>query len=183
MAQNVMNPTRRRFLLFLSASLAAAALSGCSAAPYVRTASPATPISSVSTAQALAALNVMRRNEGLPEVSHNATLQEVANEQAAIMARTGNIAHTAEAGQAFITRLRRHDFWGGAGENLAGGPPTLDAAIDGWMASPSHHKVMVNPDYQQFGLAFRRGSSTEGNTYGTYWVLVMGVTPPAWAGI
>ncbi|MCD7058607.1 CAP domain-containing protein [Pelagibacterium xiamenense] len=175
------DPTRRRFLL-ISSGFAATALAGC-ASSYVMTTPRATPVSYVSPSAAQAALNAMRRDEDLPEVSHNATLQAVADEQAAIMARTGNVAHTAESGEAFITRLRRQNFWGGAGENLAGGPPTLEAVIDGWMTSPTHHRVMVNPDYRQFGLAVRRGPSTANNSYGTYWALVMGVTPPAWAQV
>ncbi|WP_404400627.1 CAP domain-containing protein [Pelagibacterium halotolerans] len=176
------NPTRRRFLL-LSSGFAATALSGCASAPYVMTVGRAEPVSHVSPTDAQAALNRMRHDEGLPEVRHNATLQKVADEQAAIMARTAKLAHTAADGEAFITRLRRQNFWGGAGENLAGGPPTLQSVIDGWMTSPAHHKVMVNPDYRQFGLAIRRGQATASNTYGTYWALVMGVTPPAWAQV
>lgn len=183
MKRGMSHPTRRRFLALFTAPAATAALAACTASPYVMTTARATPVSSVAPGEALAALNAMRRGEGLPEVSHNTTLQAVADEQAAIMARTGRIAHTAEDGEAFVTRLRRAGFMGGAGENLAGGPPTLSAVVEGWMRSPAHHRVMVNPDYRQFGLAVRRGAASANNTYGIYWALVMGVTPPAWAQV
>src|SRR5690606_36362429 len=119
---------------------------GCTASPVIMTTERGTPVSSVSIAEAHAALNVMRGENGLSELVPNATLQAVAEEQAGIMARTTKVAHTAEEGEPFIERLRRAGFWGGAGENLAGGPPNLATAIDGSMKSPAHHKVMINPD-------------------------------------
>lgn len=170
--------SRRQFTLSLAASCGALMLAACTSSPVIMTTERATPVSSVSIAEARIALNAMRRENSLPELVPNAMLQAVAEEQAAIMARTTKIAHTAEEGQPFIERLRRADFWGGAGENLAGGPANLASAIDGWMKSPAHHKVMVNPDYVQFGIAMKRGPSTPFNTYGTYWALIMGVRSP-----
>lgn len=170
--------TRRAFVSGLALSGGAIVLSACTTSPVVMTTARATPVSSVSIAEARTALNAMRRENGLPELVHNQMLQAVAEEQAAIMARTTKVAHTAEEGQPFIERLRRAGFWGGAGENLAGGPPNLATAIDGWMKSPAHHKVMINPDYIQFGIAIKRGPSTTFNTYGTYWALIMGVRSP-----
>lgn len=172
---------RRHVLTLLAAAATVGALSGCATAPMVMTTARAEPVSSVSPAEAREALNRMRRQNNLAELVHNPVLQRVADEQAAIMARTGVVAHTAESGQAFITRLRRQDFWGGAGENLAGGPPNLASAIEGWMRSPAHHRVMVNPDYVQFGIAMRRGQPSSNNTYGTYWALIMGVMSPEMA--
>lgn len=172
---------RRRTLGLVAGFTTVFALGGCAAAPMVMTTARATPVSSVSIADARTQLNAMRRNNRLPELMHNTTLQRVADEQAGIMARTGVVAHTAEGDETFIKRLRRQDFLGGAGENLAGGPPTLEAVIDGWMKSPAHHRVMVNPDYVQFGIAVRRGQSTSTNTFGTYWALIMGVRSPGMA--
>ncbi|WP_196260024.1 CAP domain-containing protein [Pelagibacterium limicola] len=169
---------RRDFLLGLAATGGALLVSGCSTAPVIMATERATPVSSVSPAEARVALNAMRRENGLAELTHNAMLQAVAEEQAGIMARTTKVAHTAEKDQPFIERLRRAGFWGGAGENLAGGPPNLATVIDGWMKSPAHHKVMINPDYVQFGISVKRGPATTFNTYGTYWALIMGVRSP-----
>lgn len=170
--------TRRQFLPLAAGFGLVTLVSACTTAPMVMTTARATPVSSVSPAEAQVALNAMRRSQNLPELIHNPVLQRVAEEQAGIMARTTVVAHTAAPEETFIKRLRRADFWGGAGENLAGGPPTLAAAIDGWMKSPAHHKVMVNPDYVQFGISIRRGAPTPTNTYGTYWALIMGVMSP-----
>lgn len=170
--------TRRHFLT-LSALGATSVLAACSSGGAVIMAtSRATPVSSVTIPEATQKLNAMRADRDLPLLTHNLTLQRVAEEQAAIMARTTKVAHTAEADKTFISRLRGAGFGGGAGENLAGGPPNLDTAIVGWLNSRAHHATMVNPDYVQFGIAVERGPSTTYNTYGTYWALIMGVRSP-----
>lgn len=171
-------PTRRRFLTLSALGLGAAALTGCMGGPMIMQTSRADPVSAVTIAEAAEKLNAMRSERNLPLLGHNATLQKVAEEQAQLMADTTTIAHTAAPEQTLVVRLRRAGFGGGAGENLAGGPPNLDAVIAGWLKSPSHNRTMVNPDYVQFGLALRRGPSTTYNTYGTYWALLMGVKSP-----
>ncbi|AEQ53700.1 CAP domain-containing protein [Pelagibacterium halotolerans] len=171
--------TRRRFLTLSATGGAALMLAACSSGTLVMTTERATPVSSVSIAEAAEKLNAMRAARNLPLLTHNATLQKVAEEQARLMAENRNVAHTAAPEQTLHTRLRRMGFGGGAGENLAGGPPNLDTAIAGWLKSPSHNKTMVNPDYVQFGIAIERGPSTTYNTYGTYWALLLGVRSPA----
>lgn len=171
--------TRRRFLTLSALGASAAALAACSSGSVIMTTERAEPVSSVSIAEATEKLNAMRAERGLPLLTHNATLQAVAEEQARLMADNRTVAHTAAPEQTLVTRLRRAGFGGGAGENLAGGPPNLDTAIAGWLKSPAHHRTMVNPDYVQFGIAIERGASTAYNTYGTYWALLMGVRSPA----
>jgi len=169
--------SRRRFLTLSALGTGATLLAACSHS-VIMTTERAEPVSSVSIAEAGEKLNAMRAERGLPLLSHNVTLQKVAEEQARLMADNATVAHTAAPEQTLHTRLRRMGFGGGAGENLAGGPPTLDTAIAGWLKSPSHHRTMVNPDYVQFGIAIERGPSTAYNTYGTYWALLMGVKSP-----
>ena len=169
--------TRRRFLTLSALGAGATLLAACSGS-VIMTTERAEPVSSVSIAEATEKLNAMRAERRLPLLSHNATLQKVAEEQARLMADNSTVAHTAAPEQTLHTRLRRMGFGGGAGENLAGGPPNLDTAIAGWLKSPSHNRTMVNPDYVQFGIAIERGPSTAYNTYGTYWALLMGVKSP-----
>ncbi len=169
---------RRRFLTLSALGAGTVLLTACSSGKMIMTTESATPVSSVSIAEATIKLNAMRAARKLPLLSHNATLQRVAEEQAQLMADTAKVEHTAAPEQTLHTRLRRAGFGGGAGENLAGGPPNLDTAIAGWLKSPSHLKTMINPDYVQFGISIRRGPSTTYNTYGTYWALLMGVRSP-----
>src|SRR5690606_12185171 len=111
-------------------------LAACSSS-VIMTTERADPVSSVSIAEATQKLNAMRAERGLPPLTHNATLQRVAEEQARLMADNTSVAHTAAPEQTLHTRLRRAGFGGGAGENLAGGPPNLDTAIAGWLKSPA----------------------------------------------
>lgn len=170
--------TRRRFLTLSALGASSIALTACAGGAVIMRTERSEPISRVSIAEATEKMNAMRAERRLPLLSHNATLQRVADEQAQIMADTTQVSHTAAPEQTLVVRLRRAGFGGGAGENLAGGPPNLDTVIDGWLKSPSHNRTMVNPDYVQFGIALRRGPSTTYNTYGTYWALLMGVRSP-----
>lgn len=172
-----MRSGRRTFLLGAGALVGAGVLGACSGKVYTATAT-GEPVSQVSIAQAQAAIDAVRAPRGLKGVTPHPTLQRVAEEQAALMAANGVVDHTPAPGETFIARLRGQNFWGAAGENLAGGPPTLAAAMTGWMNSPSHRHTLLNPDYTRFGIAITRGPQTFGNTYGTYWALAMGVNVP-----
>ena len=170
----------RRAVLLGGLALVASALAGCSSHRMIMQTERADPVSSVSIPEAQAALNAVRAELGLPPLTPDPLLQVVAEEQARLMAEVGVIDHTLPNGEGFTVRLRRAGYYGAAGENLAGGAPTLASAIDGWMRSPSHRRTMVNPDYVKFGISVTRGPSTLTNTYGTYWALVMGVETPEW---
>ena len=54
-----------------------------------------------------------------------------------------------------------------AGENLAGGPETLDEALAVWIASPVHCENLMWPAFTEFGLACVRGTGK----FQRYWVL------------
>jgi len=172
--------TRRTLLTALAAMGTIAALTACSGATIARTTNES-PVTGVSLAEAQAAISAVRAQHGLAPIDPNPLLQRVAQEQVGLMIQSTQIAHTAVRGETFITRLRRQNYLGAAGENLAGGSPTLSATIDGWLNSPPHRRVLLNPDYVQFGIHMARGPSTTFNTYGTYWALIMGIRPPDWA--
>jgi len=171
---------RRRALAGGAALLASAALAACSSHHMIMTTERADPVSTVAIPEAQAALNAVRAELGLPPLTPDPLLQVVAEQQARLMAEVGIIDHDLPNGEGFTVRLRQAGYYGAAGENLAGGAPTLASAIDGWMRSPSHRRTMVNPDYVKFGIAVTRGPSTLTNTYGTYWALVMGLETPDW---
>jgi uncharacterized protein YkwD len=56
-----------------------------------------------------------------------------------------------------------------SGENLAGGPQTLDEALAQWLASPTHCENLMAAEFEDFGLACvaSRGRLQR------YWVLQM----------
>lgn len=59
--------------------------------------------------------------------------------------------------------------WRAAGENLALGPPTVAAAIKGWITSPSHCTALMEPRFVDFGLNCRRNAAGR-----PYWTMTLG---------
>src|SRR5437764_12046280 len=57
------------------------------------------------------------------------------------------------------------------GEDLAAGYTTTGDVLNGWIASPAHYAVLVNPQYHAIGVG--RGYAT-GSTYGWYWTADFG---------
>jgi uncharacterized protein YkwD len=65
--------------------------------------------------------------------------------------------------------------WSALGENIAGGYPTADAVVAGWMASPGHRANILSPRFTEMGV----GRVTAAGTYGTYWAQEFGGRPGA----
>jgi hypothetical protein len=57
------------------------------------------------------------------------------------------------------------------GEDLAAGYTTTADVLNGWINSPAHYAVLVNPQYHAIGVG--RGYAT-GSTYGWYWTADFG---------
>lgn len=53
------------------------------------------------------------------------------------------------------------------GENIAAGYPGIDSVIDGWMRSDGHCANLMNPAFDEVGLACVPGVS--GSSYAQYW--------------
>ncbi|HEX8154194.1 MAG TPA: CAP domain-containing protein, partial [Thermoanaerobaculia bacterium] len=58
----------------------------------------------------------------------------------------------------WVTR-RGYDFRK-AGENLAVGYRGAEEIVEGWMSSPGHRANILNPAYEEVGLAVAGGSPT-----------------------
>jgi uncharacterized protein YkwD len=62
--------------------------------------------------------------------------------------------------------------WASVAENIAGGYPSIDAVVAGWVKSPSHCKNLMSPSFREAGLACVPGSAA--STYTNYWALNLG---------
>jgi uncharacterized protein YkwD len=79
-------------------------------------------------------------------------------------------SHTGSSGSTLGQRVSATGYaWSSLGENIAAGQGTVNAVIDGWMASDGHCANLMNPSFNQFGLACVSGGSS--NTYRTYWTM------------
>lgn len=84
------------------------------------------------------------------------------------LAARDRIEHVGAAGTSLRVRLREAGYpMRSAGENLAGGPETLDEAMAQWLASPAHCENLMAVDFQEFGLACANGPGR----FQRYWVL------------
>lgn len=79
-------------------------------------------------------------------------------------------SHTGANGSGLSQRVNATGYaWSSLGENIAAGYPSVNATVDGWMASDGHCANLMNPNFDQFGLACVSGGAS--NTYRTYWTM------------
>lgn len=126
---------------------------------------------------ALAAVNALRARPqrcgerlwpAAPALRASPLLADSARRYAHELAARDRIDHVGSAGTSLRTRLREAGYTLRlAGENLAGGPETLDEALAQWLASPTHCENLMLADFQEFGLACVMGPGQ----FKTYWVM------------
>lgn len=108
----------------------------------------------------------------VPPLAHNALLEQAATEHANTMAHLDFMNHTGRDGSQPRDRVTRTGYrWRAVGENIAGGPTTARAVVDGWLASPGHCANIMSPAFTQIGIAF---AVNQRSRYGIYWVQVFG---------
>jgi uncharacterized protein YkwD len=99
-------------------------------------------------------------------------LAETARRYAVELAARDRLDHVGSGGTTLRTRLREAGYpMRSAGENLAGGPETLEEAMANWLASPAHCENLMAADFQEFGLACVAGPGK----LQRYWVLHLAV--------
>lgn len=102
--------------------------------------------------------NQERQKMGLTPVSENAALDKAASLKAQNMFAENYWAHFAPSGKTpwdFISGAGyRFTF---AGENLAKNFTNSDDVVKAWMASPTHRDNLLNPKYQDIGIAVEEG--------------------------
>lgn len=113
----------------------------------------------------LAATNSERKKANLPPLKLDPLLLKMAREQSRLMAEARMISH-AVGGQTFPLRLKASRYPSRtAGENCAEGQETPAETVAGWMNSPGHKANILNPDFQDLGVAL--SVSADGRKYFT----------------
>lgn len=126
---------------------------------------------------ARAALNAVRARAqacgertwpAVPSLRENPVLAASARRYALELAARDRVDHVGAAGDSLRARLREAGYvMRVSGENLAGGPETVDEALAQWLASPAHCENLMLADFQEFGLACVTGPGR----FQRYWVL------------
>lgn len=112
--------------------------------------------------------NKERNKAGLPDLKASSQLSRLAQLKAEDMARNGYFSHTSPTyGSAFDMMKSQGISYRSAGENLAKGQPSAQAAMKGWMNSSSHRENILSSKYSEIGVGIAE------NGRGTiYWVQI-----------
>ena len=154
------------------------ALAGCSSVPPppVRSSgsgiyqSQTAPGATLDRQAAASMITELRRGRGLAPVTLDPALNRMAEEQAAVMAGSGQLSHTGSAG-ALKQRIARSGYRnGGVWENVGAGHDTLADAFTGWRSSPNHFRNMTMPTASRMGIAAVRAPNSR---YEVFWALVL----------
>jgi uncharacterized protein YkwD len=102
------------------------------------------------------AVNEVRREHGLAELRSNETLVRIARGHSEDMARRQYFAHDTPEGVGSKDRAKRQGVkFRRLGENIhrnRGVADPVRAAVDSWMASRSHRKTILTPEYTETGI-------------------------------
>ncbi len=158
----------RLLRLFLLTMFAATLFAGVVTAP-----ADAANLDSVEQ-DLVARINAFRSARGLPVLAVSDTLTAAAKWMSADMGARNYFAHTSQDGRSPTQRMADAGYpafgtW--TGEDLAAGFTTTSEVLNGWINSPAHYAVLVNPQYHAIGVG--RGY-TSGSTYGWYWTADFG---------
>lgn len=102
--------------------------------------------------------NIERQKAGLQPLVYNSALSQAATLKAQNMFAENYWAHFSPTGKdpwGFINGAGYKFSY--AGENLARNFYTADDMVKAWMASPSHKENILNPKYQDIGIAVEEG--------------------------
>jgi uncharacterized protein YkwD len=122
----------------------------------------------------VARINAFRAARSLPTLAVSDTLSSAAKWMSVDMGARNYFAHTSLDGRSPTQRMADAGYpafgtW--TGEDLAAGYTSSGDVLNGWINSPAHYAVLVNPQYHAIGVG--RGYAT-GSTYGWYWTADFG---------
>jgi uncharacterized protein YkwD len=124
-------------------------------------------------------INVVRRAHRLPRLVVSAQLARAGREHARQLAFAGYFSHDWSDGTPFGTWIRRFYPVGSAprwsaGENLAWATPEVTArqAVEMWLASPEHRRILLDKSWRQVGLGAIRADGA-GGVYGGQSVVIL----------
>lgn len=111
------------------------------------------------TAQGIVELvNESRIKESLSPLLENARLSKAAAAKAEDMLQQDYFAHTAPSGKTPWFWIDKSGYnYQKAGENLAMNFTSVEAEHQAWMKSPLHQKNILNADFQEIGVAVKKG--------------------------
>jgi uncharacterized protein YkwD len=106
-----------------------------------------------------------------PPMTLSGTLAGVASGHAIDMAEHNYFEHQDLAGNSPADRVRAVGYREKlVGENIAYGPESVEEVVQGWLDSPGHCENIMDPRFEQMGIAYSAGRTTR---RGLYWVQLL----------
>jgi uncharacterized protein YkwD len=104
-------------------------------------------------------------------VKLSGTLVDVALGHASDMAKHNYFEHEDLSGHSPADRVRAVGYREKlVGENIAYGPKSADEVVQGWLDSPGHCENIMDPRFEEMGIAYAAGQVSK---HGLYWVQVL----------
>ena len=130
----------------------------------------------------LAAINAERAHpHDCGETRYEATTELVWNEQLAAAARKHSddmaqndfMSHDSSDGTPFKSRIQNEGYtsYDKIGENVAVGQESVAVVVAEWMESPGHCKNIMDPRFDEMGMALEKNST---GSWKRYWTLDLG---------
>lgn len=110
--------------------------------------------SNITVSQVVESTNASRSSSGLGSLTYNNALAQAAIAKAQNMFSEGYWAHTSPSGMEPWDFIRSAGYsYRIAGENLARDFDSTPPMMDAWMNSPTHRANILNPRYEEIGVA------------------------------
>lgn len=111
--------------------------------------------------------------DAAPPLRWNGALATAAASHSSWMQATDSTSHEQENGSTVGERAQAAGYrWRAIAENIAAGRSGVADVIADWLESPPHCENVMNPEFEDFGLAMVPG--TPRNRFPTWWTLVLG---------
>jgi uncharacterized protein YkwD len=108
-----------------------------------------------------------------PGLAWHLALTQAADSHSRDMVANNFFSHTGANGSSAGQRITAAGYdWSTYGENIAAGQATVNAVVDGWMASDGHCANIMNAAFADIGVACVPGGTA--TAYRTYWTMDLG---------
>lgn len=155
-----MNHRKRRVGVVLCAALALMACGPETGAGFsqITPVTTAAPHAMEQEAQIIALINAERAQQGLGALGYNAALATAAQRHASDLAAQNYFSHTGKNGSSVGDRVRAAGYgYCYVSENLSGGYPKAQQAVQGWMQSQGHRANILSPKARDIGIGIAPG--------------------------
>lgn len=102
-----------------------------------------------------AELNALRVAHGVPPLKLNPIISDAAQGQSEVIAETGLLTHHDKEGRRPLQRLRERGYEPQAVGEILAFAPTWGDALEAWLRSEQHRKILLSPDYRELGVGVK----------------------------